>query len=309
MANNNVPNLLSYPPTLGKEVAQGQHYMLIDSYESSSAVDREGSGTRMSSIALYIPPGSLTTTIGQNYAGLEGGVKLATLGLREGAGAGSFMLDAFKSAISKPKLVQDFEAAGFGMARNAHMALVYRGPQDFRTHQFQFEFWPKNDTEAGIVHNIVRDFRLGSTPRTGRKSTDSDKLMAPFFHSPRQWEIKFCKGVMSDARSNTGPTGKKGIEVAGAGENPYLFQIQRSVITTMAINHDPDGVVGFHADGHPVHTRLNLTFQELEYVINEVDPVSDAHKANVKAREKQERNRKIQANIKTGTGGPPSQGG
>ena len=54
MANNHVPNLLSYPPTLGKEVAQGQHYMLIDSYESSSAVDQEGSGTRQSSIALYL---------------------------------------------------------------------------------------------------------------------------------------------------------------------------------------------------------------------------------------------------------------
>ena len=63
MANNNVPKLFSYPPTLGKEVKQGQHYMLIDSYESSSAVDREGSGTRMSSIALYIPPGSLTLSL------------------------------------------------------------------------------------------------------------------------------------------------------------------------------------------------------------------------------------------------------
>ena len=73
----------------------------------------------------------------------------------------------------------------------------------------------------------------------------------------------------------------------------------------MTINHDPDGVVGFHSDGHPVHTRLAVTFQELEYVINEVDPVSDAHKANVKAREEQERTAAIQANIKTGTGGPP----
>ena len=183
--NNNVPDLFSYPPTLGKEVKQGQHYMLIDSYESSSAVDREGSGTRMSSIALYIPPGSLTTTIGQNYAGLEGGVKLATLGLREGAGAGSFMLDAFKSAISKPKLVQDFEAAGFGMARNAHMALVYRGPQEFRTHTFQFEFWPKSENETKIVQKIINDFQQGSTPRMGTTMGDVNKLTFPYFHAPR----------------------------------------------------------------------------------------------------------------------------
>ena len=288
--NNNVPDLLSYPPTLGDEVKQGQHYMLIDSYESSSAVDQEGSGTRQSSIALYIPPGSLTTTIGQNYAGLENAAKLATLGMREGAGMGSFMADAFKTAISSPKKIQDFEAAGFGMARNAHMALVYRGPQDFRTHTFQFEFWPKTAEEANTVNNIIRDFRLGSTPRTGRKSTDSDKLMAPFWHAPRQWEIKFCNGGMSEARGNTGSGGTKGIEKAGAGENPYLFQIQRSVITTMNINHDPDGVVGFHGQdskgkgaGAPVHTRLNLTFQELEYVINEVDPVNAAHSTKMKS--------------------------
>ena len=285
-----MPNLLSYPASLGKDVAQGQHYMLIDSYESSSAVDQEGSGTRMSSIALYIPPGNLTTTIGQNYAGLEGGVKMAAMGMREGAGMGSFLADSFKTAISKPKLVQDFNAAGFGMARNAHMALVYRGPQEFRTHAFTFEFWPKSVEETKTVDDIVRDFRLGSTPRTGRKSTDSDKLMAPFFHAPRQWEIKFCMGTKKPKIGNM-PGRKKGIEEAGAGENPYLFQIQRSVITTMTINHDPDGVVGFHADGSPVHTRLGVTFQELEYVINEVDPVSDAHKANVEkatARERRE---------------------
>ena len=130
--------------------------------------------------------------------------------------------------------------------------------------------------------------------------------MAPFFHSPRQWEIKFCKGVMTKARSNTGPNGTKGIEEAGAGENPYLFQIQRSVITTMTINHDPDGVVGFHSDGHPVHTRLAVTFQELEYVINEVDPVSDAHIANVEARERQDKVQATKEMVKKGNSLPPS---
>ena len=123
--NNNVPDLFSYPATLGTDAAQGQHYMLLDSYESSSAVDKEGTGTRMSSIALYIPPGSLTTTIGQNYAGLEGGVKMArTMQAGGEAGSLSFLADAISSTLAKPKLIQDFTAAGFGMARNAHMALV-----------------------------------------------------------------------------------------------------------------------------------------------------------------------------------------
>ena len=79
------------------------------------------------------------------------------------------------------------------------------------------------------------------------------------------------------------PDATTGIETVSAGENPYLFQIQRSVITTMTINHDPDGVVGFHSDGVPVHTSLALTFQELEYVINEKDPISAAHSAKMKS--------------------------
>lgn len=271
---SNTPEWITYPQSLGKEVAQGQHYMLIDSYESSSAVDQEGSGTRQSSIALYIPPGSLTTTIGQNYAGLEGGVKLATLGLREGAGAGSFMLDAFKSAISKPKLVQDFEAAGFGMARNAHMALVYRGPQDFRTHTFQFEFWPKSEDETKIVQTILNDFQQGSTPRMGASIGDVNKLTAPYFHAPRQWEIKFCKGKTIEAdRQAQAATG-------AGGTNPYLFQIQRSVIESITVNHDPDGVVGFHADGAPVHTRLGITFKEIQYVTS-TDKISEEQQSEI----------------------------
>ena len=290
--NNNVPDLFSYPATLGTDAAQGQHYMLLDSYESSSAVDKEGTGTRMSSIALYIPPGSLTTTIGQNYAGLEGGVKMATMGMREGAGVGSFMVDALKTAMTKPKLVQDFHAAGFGLARNAHMALVYRGPQEFRTHTFQFDFWPKSDTEGHKVQEIIRDFKLGSTPRVGIGAETTDKLMAPFFHAPRHWEIKFCKG--RDVAGNR-----------SGGANPYLFQIGRSVITTMTINHDPDGVVGFHADGIPVHSRLNITFQELEYVVNEVDPISEAHKNNVRKIEPTARKEKTQAMVKEGNSLPP----
>ena len=77
MTTQSNPKWISYPQSLGKEVAQGQHYMLIDSYESKTAVDKEGNGTRKSSIALYIPPGALTTTYGQNYEQMKGGATLA----------------------------------------------------------------------------------------------------------------------------------------------------------------------------------------------------------------------------------------
>ena len=86
---------------------------------------------------------------------------------------------------------------------------------------------------------------------------DVTKLMSPYFKSPRHWEIKFCRGAMGRGGSD-----------GGAGENPYLFKIQRSVITTMTVNHDPDSVVGFHSDGSPVHSTLAVTFQEISYFLS-----------------------------------------
>ena len=225
----NIPTLISYPATLGKDVAQGQHYMLIDSYESSSAVDREGQGTRKSSIALYIPPGALTTTIGQTYEQLKGGARLAAMGDSEGAGASAVLIDAMTSIVTKPKIVDDFRAAGKGLARNAHMALVYRGPAEFRTHTFQFEFWPKTVDETETVKTIINDFQQGSTPRMGVTMGDVNKLTFPYFHAPRQWEIKFCKGKTIEAdRQAQAATG-------AGGTNPYPVSYTHLTLPTILL--------------------------------------------------------------------------
>ena len=292
--SNNIPNLLSYPATLGKDVAQGQHYLLIDSYESSSAVDKEGQGTRKSSIALYIPPQSMTTTIAQNYAPLEGGARLAALGGSQSATATSALISGLTNVVSKAKIVDDYRAAGHGLARNAHMALVYRGPSQFREHPITFEFWPKDQSEADIVKAIINDFKEGSTPRMGShfsdKTRSANKLTAPYFHAPRQWEIKYCKGKTIEADRQAQAS-------AGAGgTNPYLFKINRSVITNMVINHDPDGVVGFHEDGSPVHSRLTVTFQETTYVTS-MDEVSEELKAQTQELNASDRRAAIQARM------------
>ena len=275
---NNTPQWLSYPATLGKEVAQGQHYMLIDSYESRTAADFEATGTRLSSIALYIPPGALTTTISQSYEGLKGGRTLIGGAQVTGAGGGtqnvelgSFVKQGLQGLLSKPQAAADFMSATQGLARNNHMALIYRGPGEFRQHTFNFSFWPKSEAESEEVRKIILDFKKGSTPKLAgltKDATDITKLRAPYFAAPRHWEIKFCQG--------TGSSGSR------PGPNTYLFKIGRSVITTMTINHDPDSVVGFHKKtGAPVHSTLAITFQELEYVISE-DSVDFEYSKNQK---------------------------
>ena len=245
---------LEYPIGLGAEAASGQHWMMIDSYESKNALEVEG--TKKSSIALYIPPNALKTTIGANFEGLAGGVGSAKIG---GVliGGGEFSLskmagstgDMAQKLFAKTETSKNFFAAGAGLAVNNHMALVYRGPQEFRTHDFVFQFFPKDGAEASTIKRIINDLKNGMTPRLSTLGGgDNQRLTAPFFKSPRQYKIFFKMG---------------------GDDNDNLFKIGTSVLTSMSVNHDPQGIVGFHEDGAPVQTTLSLNFKEIEYLLSD----------------------------------------
>ena len=262
MASSNQLNVLNYPASIGNQASQGEHYMMLDSYESMNAL--HSGETKKSSIALYIPPNAVKTGFSANYEGMEGGALKAAMGgkfAEKGLGAlipsmGMFSGSAAFLESKAAKLVDKggFISAGAGLAVNNHIALVYKGPTEFRTHDFTFQFWPKSTKEAGIIKEIIRDFQNGMLPRMAGSAVggagfnvNSRKLSAPYFKSPRHWTIKFF---------------------TKDGENPNLFKIKRSVITSMQINHDPEGVVSFHADGYPVHTALTLQFKEIEFVVS-----------------------------------------
>ena len=269
-------NHYAYPESIGNDVKQGQHYVLFSSYESKSAV--AASTIVKSSIALYIPPNSLSTTIQQNYQEMEGGATRAVLAGKEGGDSGIFstftnmfseqgasnIQAIIQGQSAKVKQFADFRAAASGLATNNKVALTYRGPQGFRDHTFTFQFFPKSYAEAEEVRKIIKDFQNGSTPRRVESAIGGeDKLVTPYFASPRQWTIKYIM-----AKGGGAPGSK------GGGENPYLPKIQRSVISSFMINHDPDSVISFHRDGSPVHSTLTLTFKEIVHVTSE-DEVSD----------------------------------
>ena len=269
-----------FPPSLGQEVAGGQHYMIIDSYESKNAVAFDAS-LKLSSIGLYIPAGSLSTGYDGNYAGKEGGSLKAELGSGilsslSGGGQGprgqysgggvdvaqltAAVVTAAKGQASKMAAAKA-DTGGFisasGNSPNNYMALVYGGPNTFREHSFGFKFFPKNLTESNTVRAIIEEFKRGTLPRmsslTG--SASGNTLTDPFFKSPRQHKIKLMKGGSGQSRSG--------------GENPYLFEIGTSVITDMKVNYDPQSTVGFHSDGSPVQIDLSLTFKEIAFEISQ----------------------------------------
>ena len=239
-------DLLEYPIGLGAEAASGKHYMMIESYESVNAL---GTGAQISSIALYIPPNALKTTIGANFEGLAGGIVSAGVGGEKEMSVFGTIGDLAQKVLTSANVSKNFMAAGAGLAVNNHMALTYRGPGEFRTHDFVFQFFPKSDKESETINRIISDLKNGMTPRlSGSLGGSSQRLTAPFFKSPRQYKIKFL----------------------GGGEfSDYLFTMQTSVLTSMTVNHDPQGIVGFHEDGAPVQTTLSLNFKEIEYLLSD----------------------------------------
>ncbi len=99
--SSNQINVLNYPANIGNQAAAGEHYMMIDSYESLNAINT--GATKKSSIALYIPPNAMKTGFSANYNGMEGGaLKAASVsGAKRLAGAENFSVLAKECIRSK----------------------------------------------------------------------------------------------------------------------------------------------------------------------------------------------------------------
>jgi len=274
MANYN------FPQGISSNRATGQPYMLLTSYESKNAIESTGQsgfsnqgsnssytpGIAKSSIALYIPPNALKTGHVATYGSdVAGAATRAAMGSKftGDSSMGDIIMAGLKGAgITAVEAVAKQADKGTGMlaaqgiAINNHLALTYKGPTQFRQHEFSFTFFPKNKPEADTIQLIIKDFENGMLPRMkGMSKVAGRTLSAPFFQSPRHWTIDFFK-----------KTGEK---------NNYLFQIGKSVITAMTVNHDQQSTVSLHIeDESPVQTSLSLTFQEIELQISSDETIA-----------------------------------
>ena len=286
MANN-----LQFPIGIGTNVISGQPYMLLTSYESKNAIESTGQvghaggnpGIPKSSIALYIPPNALKTAFSATYEESAGAATKAAFGgaigrMAESGNIAAALMAGLKgagvTAVSKVAAQADKGTgmlAAQGIAVNNHMALTYKGPSKFRTHDFAFSFFPKNIDDANAIQRILKDFENGMLPRMGMKGGEKitgRALSAPLFMSPRHWTIDF---FMKEG-------GMRGeIEGTYYSENTptILFKIKKSVITSMTVNHDPNSTVSLHKDGSPVQTTLALTFQEIELPISSDEAIPE----------------------------------
>ena len=201
-------------------------------------------------IALYMPD-TLNYSYSQSYDQLSlGGEKLG-----QALAAGASMVDAFKSgegavaAIDKAasaggesaKLLAFQKGAGAvgsltgsgqsaqlgftaaaGTVQNPMLEMIYKSP-NFRSFQFDFMFYPRDEREALEVQKIIERFRFHQAPEL----SSAQGFLIP----PSEFDIKFYYGGV---------------------QNPNIPSVATCVLTTIDVNY------GSWNLGRPQWWRLRL---------------------------------------------------
>lgn len=236
-------------------------------------------------IALYMPD-TLQYTYAQSYDQLSLGGELAGQALA----GGKSIYDAFQSgsaegigAIGKTAAEIAKQKAGSGVAKllgseqtgqailaatgrvqNPMLEMIYKSP-NFRTFQFDFTFYPRDEREALEVQRILERLRFHQAPELMPNA-------GGFLIPPSEFDIKFYN------------SGK---------ENPNIPQIATCVLTTLDVNYAPNGWSAYETPGEnnpslgrtgmPVSIQATLQFQEMTY-LTKADFRSDLANADTLAR-------------------------
>jgi hypothetical protein len=220
-------------------------------------------------IALYMPD-TLMYTHTQSYDQASMGGELVGQILAAGSGA----IDKFKDAgamesagsLGKAALLVGAQeridalgskfgqntarvagAAILGAVRNPMLEMIYSSP-NFRTFQFDFSFYPRDEKEALEVQKIIERFRFHQAPEF-RQETQG------FLIPPSEFDIRFYYG---------------------GSQNENIPKIATCVLTSVDINYAPNGFSAYEVPGEskaslgrtgmPVAIQMNLQFTEKTYL-------------------------------------------
>jgi hypothetical protein len=133
-----------------------------------------------------------------------------------------------------------------GTVSNPMLEMIYKSP-NFRTFQFDFTFYPRDEKEAFEVQRIIERIRFHQAPELASAQN--------FLIPPSEFDIKFYYG---------------------GAENPNIPQIATCVLTTIDVNYAPNGFAAYEVPnenfpalgrtGMPVAIQVTLQFQEVTYL-------------------------------------------
>ena len=236
------------------------------------------------SIALYMPD-TLNYEHSQAYSDLSPGNSVLGQAIAAGTseyekftqGQGAY--DSIKNTVIKAglaKLTQtarekagDVGALGAfaatGVVLNPMMELLYAGQSKFRTFQFDFFFYPRDEREALEVQRIIERLRFHQAPEI------SGSFGQGFLIPPSEFDIRFYYN---------------------GAQNPNIPPIGTCVLDNININYAPNGFSAYEVPeetfpslgrtGMPVAIQLTLGFKEVSYLTKD-DFNTDIIGANAKS--------------------------
>jgi hypothetical protein len=121
-----------------------------------------------------------------------------------------------------------------GLAANPKKEQLFKGV-DFRSFQFEYQFFPRNEEESKNVMNIIKEFKYHMHP----EFKDSNNFVYIY---PSEFDIFYYQG---------------------GSENLNLHRHTSCVLTEMNVNYTPNGNFTTFNNGMPTQITVQLTFREL----------------------------------------------
>jgi len=125
-------------------------------------------------------------------------------------------------------------SAALGIAANPKKEQVFKGV-DFRTFSFDYQFFPRNESEAKNVMKIIQEFKYHMHP----EFKDTNNFVYIY---PSEFDIYYYQGTQ---------------------ENLHLHRHTSCVLTEMNVNYTPNGTFNTFEDGMPTQINVTLSFREL----------------------------------------------
>lgn len=229
--------------------------------DPSGALNRQAGRSQrrlVSAIALHIP-NNLQTRYSVQYEeastmgfqamaqvargmGEAGGSLMQAFANGSTEGLGSRLTDALRTSQAGGSLTAAILQSDTGRALSA-LTGVAANPKkeqvfsqvDFRTFTFDYQFYPRSETEANNVLEIIKTFKTHMHPEF-KSGTDF------LYIYPAEFDIAYY---------------------SGSNQNVALHKHASCVLTEMNLNYSPQGQFTTFANGMPTQINMTLTFREL----------------------------------------------
>ena len=131
-----------------------------------------------------------------------------------------------------------------GAVLNPNMELLFGGVQ-LRSFSFSFDFAPRDENESIVIKKIIRAFKKSLNAKNSSTGENSNGL---FIKSPDVFQLTYKTG----------------------GKNhQFLHKFKPMALLNIAVNYTGAGTYATYDNTAPVHTKIDLTFQELNPIYSE----------------------------------------